>query len=110
MLLGLIVFFLFIPTILLPIVGIAVWLILGPYFGARMAMWEHRDRAVPFAVMLGLVEASIVVSTVVMLLRVMRGFILLEFLEWTAIIAIYAVCMIFSAFGAWTLPERSYSF
>ena len=109
MLFGLLVFFIFIPVMLLPVVGILIWLILGPYFGARMALWEHRERAIPYAALLGVVEASIIVSAVLLLLDLLRGFILLETLEWMAVTGIFAACIVFSIIGAWTLPERSMS-
>jgi len=105
MLLGLIVFILFIPAILLPIAGIATWLILGSYFGSRMAMWEHRDRAIPYAALLGAAEAAIVVSAVLFLLHVLRGNVFLATLEWMTVSAIFILCIVFSVIGAWTLPE-----
>ena len=105
MALGLLVFLLFIPTILIPIVGIAVWLILGPYFGARMALWEHRERAMHHAALLGAVEAALVVSAVLLLLHVIRGNVFLAALEWMTVSAIFGMCIVFSVIGAWTLPE-----
>ena len=105
MVLGLLVFLLFIPAILVPIVGIAVWLILGPYFGARMALWEHRERAIPYAALLGAVEAALIVSAVLLLLHVIRGNVFLATLEWMTISTIFVMCIVFSIIGAWTLPE-----
>jgi len=105
MVLGLLVFLLFIPVILVPIVGIVAWLILGPYFGARMALWEHRERAIPYAALLGAVEATLVVSTVLLLLHVIRGNVFLAALEWMTVSAMFAMCVVFSIIGAWTLPK-----
>jgi len=105
MVLGLLVFLLFIPAILIPIVGIAVWLILGPYFGARTALREHRERAISYAALLGTVEAALVASSVLLLLHVIRGNVFLATLEWITVSAMFVMCIVFSVIGAWTLPE-----
>jgi hypothetical protein len=105
MLFGLMVFLVFSILAIIPLVGLLVWLILGPYFGARAALWERRGGALKYALMLGIVEASLLLLATVLVLQTVLGGLLLGTIEWMLVVLAYGLCVGFSVIGALTLPE-----
>ncbi|HID73476.1 MAG TPA: hypothetical protein EYP43_00330 [Thermoplasmata archaeon] len=106
LLLGLLVFLLLSFLVVVPLfLGPVLLLTLAPYLAAMLSLRDAGRWRLALAAVLGAIEASVLLLTLMVLLNALIGPPYLASLEWMLVGMIYLSCVLFSVLGARS-PER----
>lgn len=106
LLLGLLVFLLLSFLVVVPLfLGPVLLLTLAPYLAAMLSLRDAGRWRLALAAVLGAIEASVLLLTLMVLLNALIGPPHLASLEWMLVGMIYLSCVLFSVLGARS-PER----